>query len=258
MSYCIKCGKNADPEDVFCTKCGASLESKEVPLTDMPPTVHPQKSTSTSWWKIAFISIALILTGTVAYLVWSNWDNIIGEADEYAVPPNFATYTDGSGLFSISYPSDWDTALFLIEDLEEWAKDIITSIESNAPVDRVGVIFAAGIPTTIGYSPNVNIAIESFSGTYTHDGLVEETIQTYEYFYQDYHEIFRTKIVVDGREMTIIEYEATLPGVGKQHQLQAIVLVEKTAWAITCTPPNGQYSLWEDDFNSIMRSLRIL
>jgi len=177
---------------------------------------------------------------------------------EYEIPAHFTTYTE-EGLFSISYPADWETALFLIEGLEQNVKEIITSIEADAPVEKTSTIFFAGLPIETGYQPNVNIGVESLPGIiWTHDNLVEAEIRGLQMIIPDIREFSRVKTTVDGRTVTIMEYEGTYPKLGKFHWLVMFTLVGKTAWIVTCTASPGEFNEWEEDFNAIVRSLRIL
>ena len=178
---------------------------------------------------------------------------------EPTIPAHFTTYTDEAGLFSISYPPDWEPALSLIEGLEQATKDLVESIESDLPLERASAIFFAGLPTETGYMPNVNIVVESLPGIlWTLDNVVEAGIRGIKEIVQEYHEFSRVKTTVGGREATIVDSEGTIPGLPKQHSLQLIMLVGKTAWFVTCAPPTGEFSKWEDDFDAIVRSLRIL
>jgi hypothetical protein len=178
---------------------------------------------------------------------------------EPEIPPHYTTFTDEAGLFSISYPPDWEPALSQIPDLEAGVKDIITSIESDLPVENTRTIFFAGLPVEGGYAPNVNIGVESLPGVvWTHDKVVEAAITGIKQMVQDYHEFSRVKTAVDGREATIIDCEGTYPQLGKFHALQMVILVGKTAWLVTCIPPSGEFSKWEEDFDAVVRSLRIL
>ena len=177
---------------------------------------------------------------------------------EPPIPAHFTTYTDELGLFSISYPPDWELALSEIEGLEQFTKMLIESIESDLPLERVSFIFFAGVPTEIGYSPNVNIAVEPLPGIVSHDQYVEAGVQSLKEFIQDYHELSRVKTAVGGREATIVEYEGTLPQLGKFHWLLMSILVGETAWTVTCATELGKFDESEDDFYAIVRSLRIL
>ena len=178
---------------------------------------------------------------------------------EPEIPPHYTTFTDEAGLFSISYPPDWEPALSLIPDVWAAVKDVITSIESDLPVENIRFIFFAGLPIEGGYAPNVNIVVESIPGViWTHDKVVEAEITGIKQIIQDYHEFSRVKTTVDGRETTIVDWEGTYPQLGKGRVLQMIVLVGKTAWIVTCTPPSGESSKWAKDFGAVVRSLRIL
>lgn len=178
---------------------------------------------------------------------------------EPEIPAHFATYTDEAGLFSISYPPEWEPALSLIEDLEQATKDLIESIESGLPLERVSAIFFAGIPTEEGYSPNVNIIVEQLpEGINTHDELIEALIGGVKIIIDDYREFSRIKTTVSGRTATILDWEGTFPQVGKSRIVQMVLMVGKTGWTITCRPPTGEFSKWEEDFDAIVRSFRIL
>ncbi len=179
---------------------------------------------------------------------------------EPPIPAHFTTYTDEAGFFSISYPPDWELPpVSAIELLEEAIKEVITSIESDAPVEKVNTIFFAGLPTEAGYMPSVNIVVESFPGiVWTHNNMVEVEIRGIKNFVEDYHELWRVKTTVGGREATIVECEGTYLKLGKYHWLVMLTLVDKTAWTVTCTASPEKFSDFEDDLHAIVRSLRIL
>ncbi|MCJ7744039.1 MAG: hypothetical protein MUO99_05715 [Dehalococcoidales bacterium] len=152
-----------------------------------------------------------IMTCLLSILVLASLLVVSGCAEKEAqpepqIPPHYTTFTDEAGLFSISFPPDWEPALSQIPDLEEAVKDVITSIDSGAPVEKVRAIFLAGLPIETGYVPNVSIAVESLPGViWTHDRAVEAEIRGIKQIVQDYHEFSRLKTTVDGREATIID-----------------------------------------------------
>jgi len=119
--------------------------------------------------------------------------------------------------------------------------------------------FMVGLPTEEGWAPNVNIIVEPLSkGELTHNDMVEVQTANVEITLQDYHEFSRTKTTIGGREATILEYEATYPEIGKLHQLVSLMLVDNNAWMVSCTPLPGEFGKWEEDFYSVVKSLRIL
>jgi uncharacterized repeat protein (TIGR02543 family) len=180
------------------------------------------------------------------------------EEPEPAIPAHLTTYTDELGLFSISYPPEWELALEVIEEAEQAAKDIVSSIASDLPVEEVSLLFLAGLPTiTGGYIPGVSIAVEPLLEM-THDEVVTAAIEGLKAVMSDYHEFSRVKTTIDNRTATIIEWQGTVAGLGTYRCVQMIFLVSKTAWVVNCTALPDEYSKWEDDFDAIVRSLRIL
>ena len=211
----------------------------------------------TKWQPFLFVGLILLLTSSVIGCPAPVVEEPVVE--EPPIPAHFTTYTDEANLFSISYPPDWELALWAIEDLEQFTKELIESIESGLPLERVSAIFFAGVPTETGYSPNVNIAVESLPGVgWTLDKYVEAGIRELKVFVEDYHEFSRVKTTIGEREATIVEYEGTLPQLGKFHWLLMSILVGETAWTVTCATELGKFDESEDDFYAIVRSLRIL
>jgi hypothetical protein len=175
------------------------------------------------------------------------------------IPTNYTTYTDEQGLFSISYPPEWEPALSILAELEQYTKDVIASMNSDLPADQGSFVFIAGIPIETGYAPSVTIGIEPMPALiFTHSQMIEGEISAIKQTLQDYHEFSRNKTTVGGREATIVEWEGTYPQVGKNHNLQMYILVGKNAWIVSCTPPPGEYDKCGKDFQAIVRSLRIL
>ena len=177
---------------------------------------------------------------------------------ELEIPANYTTYTDESNLFSISYPSDWETALSLIPGLEQNAKEVINNLKKGIAVEELSTIFFAGRRIKTVYEPNINILIESAPAwVSTHDEMIEAEVRGVEMIFPNYHEISRINTTINGREATIFEWEGALPQKDKFHYLQMFTLVDKTIWAVTCTAFPDDFAEWEQDFDTIVRSLRI-
>ena len=204
------------------------------------------------WRTILKISLMLVI---VATCISCKQEETITETK---IPTHYTTYTDEMNLFSISYPPDWEPALSILGELESIVKEVIDSIEAGLPLDNYNSIFFAGLPTAIGWSPNVNVGVESIPGVYTHDKAVEAEIQGARSMLENFRLINQIKTTVDGREATIIEYKGTMSIIGEVHPLQMLLLVDKVVWVVTCSPPQGEFDEWEDDFYHIVRSLRIL
>ena len=183
---------------------------------------------------------------------------------EPVVPDHSVTYTDQLGLFSISYPSQWALALEYMEGVEQAARDIIDSIVSDRPVGRAGLLFMAGLSTatgdtTMSFNPNVVVNAQPLpEGTWTHNKVVTAQIEGLKSNLSDYQEISRVRTTVDNRAATIIEFQGSIAGSGTRHNLVMLLLVGRSAWTVMCTSFPGEFSGWEDDFDAIVRSLRIL
>lgn len=181
---------------------------------------------------------------------------------EPIIPAHFTTYTDEASLFSISYPSDWEPVLSVIEEAEQATKDLIRSIDSDLPVERVSVIFMAGEPSEIGLIPSIpstSIVVEPVPGImWTHDQMVESEIKGIKEIVQDYHEFSRVKTTIDNRTATIIVWQGTIPQRVTGRYVLMMFLVGKTIWIVTCLSLPENFSLYENDFNAIVRSLHIL
>lgn len=181
------------------------------------------------------------------------------QVQEPQIPAHFTTYTNEDGLFQISYPPDWEPVLSIMEELEQDTKEVIKSIDSDTPVEQVSLIFVCGLPTAETWLPNLSILVESIPGfTGKHDEAVEAEIGGMKQLYPDYHEFSRIDVKIDGKKATIIDSEATIPGMGKNHPIQMITVAGKTIWVVTCTPEPGKFEQSEEDFYAIVRSLRIL
>ncbi len=181
------------------------------------------------------------------------------EEPEPPIPAHFTTYTDSLGLFSISYPPEWEPALEYLEEIEQFARDIISSITSDIPMEEAHFLFMAGLPTMEGFRPNFNIVVEPLSEImWTHDEVVTAAIEGIKAVVSDYHEFSRVKTTIDNRTATIIECQGTIAGYGTYRFVHMYLLVSKTVWGVGCTVLPDEYSKWEDDFDAIVRSLRIL
>jgi hypothetical protein len=178
---------------------------------------------------------------------------------EPAIPANYTTYTDEQGLFSISYPDDWEVITSLMQDAKAASDAVIKSINDNVPVEKVTAIFGAGLSDGFGYyAPFVNIGIEPMPILIrSNDQVAEAAVRGIKSIIKDYHELSRTKTQVDGREATIIEWEGTIPQDQSARNFQMYLLVGRNAWCVTCRVPPGETDNWKNDFNSIVRSLRI-
>ena len=172
---------------------------------------------------------------------------------EPQIPPGFTTYTT-EGLFSISYPPEWEPATSVMEELFELAKEWVQSLDPEAQLEGEQMLFIGGLPTEEGWWwPNVNIAVAPRSvGYWELDEIVEVESQWNRELFQGYREVFRVETVIDAREAIIIESQVY------DRYLQAYIVKGKHVWIVSCTADAEDFKDYEDTFYSVVRSLRIL
>jgi len=132
---------------------------------------------------------------------------------EIPIPSDYKTYTS-EGLFSISYPPDWEPSLPITEMFELLAKEeLITIIESDLPIVESSPVlefpnvFFADVPTEEGDNPYVAIVVGDPPSTGRLDNVVEEMISGAKGNpAAEYNEFSRVKTTVGGREAVIIDH----------------------------------------------------
>ncbi len=241
MAFCPNCGTQLSEDTRFCFECGRQL-------------AVGQEVRAKSKKKPAGIIAACILAIIVMAVM------VIRPATpmepEPAIPAHFTTYTDESGLFSISHPPEWEPDLEYMQELEQFSRALIGAVTSDIPLEESSFIFLAAPPME---ALSVNIVVEPLPGImWTHDRVVTAAIESLKLVVSDYHELSRVRTTVDGRPATIIECQATLRGLGTCHYVFMICIVNNTAWTVTCAAHPDEHRYWESDFNAIVRSLRIL
>ena len=181
---------------------------------------------------------------------------------EPEIPSHYTTYTSENGLFSISYPPEWEIFTSSIEDIEKIAEEICDNSSQEflleKAIEKTTMIFLAGLPTELGYDPIVNIVLEPVPIFFRNlSKMVDASEEYMKKFSPDYYMHCRTDTIVDGREATIIESESTISGF-KTYDICLITLNGKICWYVTCGTTNlNVYEEYKDDFHHIVRSLRI-
>ena len=180
--------------------------------------------------------------------------------------PDFATFNDGSNLFSIAYPSEWDLEPSLMPGLEEWSKSILRSKRTGLDLSESGFIFLAGEyhPEGGNYLPNVNIIIESLSSGISATEWIEGQQETLRGF-TGYSVHSTTKTLVSNRDVLIQDWEADASAFdssakGKTRFIQLFAFDGKVGWVVTCTVSIGTAVPAEDlqTCNAVVRNFRIL
>ena len=181
------------------------------------------------------------------------------------LPPDFVTFTDESHVFSIAYQPDWELALFLLSDLEDITKDLLRMKQYDLHLNKVGMLFVAGLPDLEGYLPNVNIVVESLPSEMSAAEFYEAGERPKEVLFTGYKVHSLTKVLVGNREAIVSDSEADTsvyePGAkGKTRTIKLTTADGKVGWVVTCgvsidLPPSTE-DLQTCD--AVVRSFRIL
>jgi predicted nucleic acid-binding Zn ribbon protein len=246
MPFCPDCGTQVSEDTQFCPECGRQLAIEQA---------VKGKSKKRLAGIIVGCLIAIIVTVVIAT------QPPTPQELEPAIPAHFTTYTNELGLFSISYPSEWELALSKIEGVTQDLNDYWKGIKPERTVEESSVVFFAGVPYKTGYNPNVFIVvIPSDEGSWKLEDLVEAVVQQgLMKDGQEYREFSRYKSIVDGKEAILLEYEVTYPALGNWRALEMYMRDGRMLIKVACSvlPPKN-FSEYEADLYAIVRSLRIL
>ena len=204
---------------------------------------------------LVFMPVALVVVGCQQQPTPSPTPAPTTESE---IPANFTTYTS-EGLFSISYPQDWAPATSIMGELEEEIKEWVKSIDPEAEVEETKLIFMAGMPDEEGYYPTVGISVAPRSaGYYTLDEIVESEDLWCREHLQRYHVHSQTRTFVDSREADILISEDYEPEFGVWRYLELTMVKDDFVWFVVCSSESEDFNDYEDTFNSVVRSIRIL
>ena len=177
---------------------------------------------------------------------------------EPEIPAHFSTYTI-EGLFSISYPPDWEPALSIMEEIWEETIEWIETVDPEVEMGGSKPLFLGGIPTEEGYYPGVSIMVTPRSiGFSTLDEIIEVDSEWCREYLQKYREYSLLKTTIGGREAAISDWEDYDPNMGTWRYITAYIIKDKFVWCVTCSSESKDFKDYEDTFNNIVRSLRIL
>lgn len=247
MPLCPHCHTVVSGDYQYCPECGRPLPAGEV-------------VEGRSKKKVAGIIVGCIVAGIIVAVIATHPPSRV--EPQPAIPAHFITYTDELGLFSISYPSEWELALSQIEDLTQDVEEYLKGIGSEGSLQESKVVFWAGVPYGAGHNPNVNVMVTPpGEGNWKLEDLVEAVVQLgYIKDAEEYHEFSRISTVVDGREAIILDCEARYPFFTAELRALTMYLRDnRVVWVVACSVLSPKdFTDFEADFDAIVRSLRVL
>lgn len=176
---------------------------------------------------------------------------------ELEIPAHFITYTDESGLFSISYPPDWELNLEQMEASYQEVQKIVRT-ETGLSIEETLLLFLAGRRVDEALDPNVNITLTPNRDLHSLDDMAEQ-MREEAAFYEEYQPIKELRTTVGGKEAIIVDAEFVFPGIpGRTRSLQLFVIQDEVVWSITCSTGPEQFPAEEETLHQVARSFRIL
>ena len=175
--------------------------------------------------------------------------------------PNYYTYNDSSGVFSIDYPTGWEAHRYegQLFGWGTYAKDGLDRLKSGLPVQSKYAIFEAFKWVQHHIVASVFIYLDGvFMGNphYSIDEEAELMMRTH----PDFWELSRTPATVDGREATIWAWEGTFTEAHEQfpsYHLEQYLATDKAIWIVKCSVDSDNATEWQNEFETIAGSLRI-
>jgi hypothetical protein len=148
--------------------------------------------------QVAAIAVLLVAcSGTSSDTVTSELAAPVADT----VPSDWITYTDETSGISLSFPNDWE--VFALD--EATVADLFDSLEDSVPaVASAAIVFQAGLPTSIGFDPNVTVVVGVLPVDMTLDEYVEAGLVGFEQAFASYESTERVKTVVAGREVALV------------------------------------------------------
>ncbi|MFC2059452.1 hypothetical protein ACFLTS_07475 [Chloroflexota bacterium] len=211
------------------------------------------------WRYLILLSVIMTLV-----MVWGCGQKVavLKAPPERPIPSDFITYTDEKGLFSIYYPSSWDTD-FSTEEVKEYASQVLQSLESDTFLDEVLTLFTAR--KSAYPRPNIEVVINPDHidpRGLTVDEVADEQIKIAESCkldgIEDWRVISRTKTTIDGIDAVIVHERIKLLGITDIQYVSAYLITGPVVWDIQCGVSSDKFEEYEDTFWDIIRSFRIL
>ncbi|MFC1847703.1 hypothetical protein ACFLXV_00110 [Chloroflexota bacterium] len=212
--------------------------------------------------KLGILMIPLLILSLIAGAFGcgdgESWGATPEPVSDSKIPAHFSTYTE-EGLFRISYPPDWAPATaFMGEVWEETKRQMEGTIE-DVYLEDMQMLFLAGMPTDEGYHPSVTIVVTSREPGYW---TLDEVVAAEDAFAQantpGYQVYSRTNATVAGIEAAIDDSTDNEPGYGQWRYITMMLVKDEFVWGVICGSMYDDFRYHEDDFYSIVKSLRIL
>lgn len=204
--------------------------------------------------------VSLAVLATLGGLIWVFMLSFATELElptipETPVPEHFSTYTS-EGLFSISYPPDWEPAMSVLEELEEAIKQWYKSVGQESQAREMQLAFYGEKITHEGYNPYVTVQMQP-RGFWALDAWIKADSQWCRDNLEKYVEYSTIRTVIGGKEAIISLWQDYDPDMGIWRYTTAFIAGEQLFWLVTCGCEDRDFDEYSDTFDDIVRSLRV-
>jgi hypothetical protein len=174
---------------------------------------------------------------------------------EKEIPASYETFS-GHGFFSVAYPPDWETDEAALPDLQQYFQDYASEEGLEAEFEKAQIVFSCWKYEDDLPEAFVVVSLEPKPGWPLHT-VVESTHNWSKENIEEYIEYSRVKTTVGSRETIIVTYQGrdTLDTLNKY--TLGYIYGDKFLWSVVCGCDISYYPLYSDDFENIVRSLRV-
>ncbi len=177
---------------------------------------------------------------------------------EPQIPDDFSNY-ESEEFFSIAYPSEWEPVQSYLEELETYGKEYVLKSDPEADVDDVRLVFMAGEPTDEGWYPSVTVTVTTREFGYSDlDEVIESECTWAKTYTPGYKELSRKKTTIGGVAAYIIKDQDDEPGYGLWKYTSGNLVKGDYVWFVICSAEAADFDEYEDTFNDVIRSFRVL
>ncbi len=174
---------------------------------------------------------------------------------ETPIPGTYSTYTS-EGFFALSYPSDWEVGTSAVRQLDVEIKSKSISSEMKAQLDKTRTVLFGSVGQTDADSAYLMVQVQPkpYLPLLT---LIDEASQRSNEYCRDYVEFARLRTTVGGREAVVLTYQGYDSESFLLKYTTSFVIGDHVLWAVICMATPDAFEGFADDFDHIIRSLRV-
>jgi len=175
-----------------------------------------------------------------------------------AIPANYISHTDETGLFTVSYPSNWEEIPNPI-GVDEGEMQYLIEKTNQGILDDAGPVYFWGFPSEGNFNPICSLVVEPRDESQPNiQQVMDETTSIMGELWSGFQQVSLEYENIYGREVAILEYTATISET-QAHSLVLMTIDGDVIWTNSCIVRSlsVDYNWYERTLNNIVRSLEI-